>query len=186
HSHEDLAEPDVSAGLALDSLEAIRKGGKRPVIIPGKSSESQLVAILRHPKPSRRMPLDAAPLPDATVAILKQWINAGLPEGSKPTETNVPTNAAAPARRKADVIIATRIPLPKAIAKPGQTAPLEVILPVGPLSPVAAVAFSGDGRFLAVGSYGRVVVWDLKAAKVAKVLTNVLGAVNDLKFSPDS
>src|SRR5205814_5547512 len=28
-------------------------------------------------------------------------------------------------------------------------------------------------------------IWDLAAAKPAKVLTNVLGAVNDLKFSPD-
>ncbi|HKA07183.1 MAG TPA: c-type cytochrome domain-containing protein, partial [Gemmataceae bacterium] len=186
HSQKNLAESDVSSGLALDSLEAIRKGGKRPVIVPGKSSESQLVAILRHPKPSRRMPLDAAPLPDATVALLKQWIDAGLPEGTKPAETNVSVAGVAPTRRKADVIIATKALLPKGVAKPGQSAPLEVILPVGPLSPIAAVAFSGDGRLLATGSYGRVVVWDLKSAKVAKVLTNVLGAVNDLKFSPDS
>jgi DNA-binding beta-propeller fold protein YncE len=186
HSQKNLAEPDVSAELALDSLEAIRKGGKRPVISPGKSSESKLIAALRDPKPSQRMPLDAAPLPDATVALVKQWIDAGLPEGTKPAETNVPTSTAVSARRKSDVIIATKATLPKAVAKPGQTAALEAILPVGPLSPVAAVAFSGDGRFLAVGSYGRVVVWDLKAAKVAKVLTNVLGAVNDLKFSPES
>jgi DNA-binding beta-propeller fold protein YncE len=186
HSQKNLAEPDVSAGLALDSLEAIRKGGKRPVIVPGKSSESKLIAALRDAKPSQRMPLDAAPLPDATIALLKQWIDAGMPEGTKPVETSLPASTAVSVRRKTDVIIATKATLPKGVAKAGQTAPLEVILPVGPLSPVAAVAFSGDGRFLAAGSYGRVVVWDLKAGKVAKVLTNVLGAVNDLKFSPDS
>jgi len=186
HSQKNLAEPDVSAGIALDSLEAIRKGGKRPVIVPGKAADSQLVAILRHPKPSRRMPLDAPPLPDATVAILKQWIDAGLPEGPKPAETDVPASTPTRVRRKADVVVATQRTLPKGVAKPGQTNPLEVVLPVGPLAPITAVSVSGDYRFLAAGSYGRVVIWDLKTAKVAKVLTNVLGAINDVKFSPNS
>jgi WD40 repeat protein len=38
---------------------------------------------------------------------------------------------------------------------------------------------------LASGTYGRVTVWDLTTAKPLKLLTNVLGAVNALKFSPD-
>jgi WD40 repeat protein len=50
---------------------------------------------------------------------------------------------------------------------------------------VAAVAFSPDGKLLASGVYGRVTIWDLGSAKPVKFLTNVLGAVNDLKFSPD-
>src|SRR5262249_31799025 len=62
---------------------------------------------------------------------------------------------------------------------------LELALTVGPLAPVAAVAFSPDGKLLASGSYGQVTVWDLTAARPAVVLTNVLGAVNDLRFSPD-
>ena len=131
------------------------------------------------------MPQDADPLPDATVAILSNWINAGLPEGTKPVETEVESPSARP-RKRTEVAIATKAVLPKTVAKPGQTAPLEIVLPIGPLAPVAAVAFSGDGKYLASGSYGRVAIWDLKSAVVAKVLTNVLGAVNDLKFSPDS
>jgi WD40 repeat protein len=58
-------------------------------------------------------------------------------------------------------------------------------LKIGPLAPVAAVVFSPDGKYLAAGSYGQVAVWDVKAGKLARLLTNVLGAVNDLKFSPD-
>src|SRR5690606_15007412 len=42
-----------------------------------------------------------------------------------------------------------------------------------------------DGRLLAAGRYGRVTVWDAEQARPAKVITNVLGAVNDLRFSPD-
>lgn len=185
HSEKNLKEADVSGGLALDTLEAVRKGGKRPVAVPGKAAESKMIQLLRHPKPDRRMPLDAAPLPDDTVALLSKWIDSGLPEGIQPAETgSAPTTPVTP-RRKTDVVIATKATLTKDVARPGQTGPLEIVLPVGPLAPVAAVVFSPDGRLLAAGAYGRVVVWDLKNAQVVKVLTNVLGAVNDLKFSPD-
>ena len=61
---------------------------------------------------------------------------------------------------------------------------IDVTLQVGPLPPVAAVAFSPDGKLLASGIYGRVTVWDLETAMPVKFLTNVLGAVNALKFSP--
>ena len=50
---------------------------------------------------------------------------------------------------------------------------------------MAAVAFSPDGKLLASGSYGLVTVWDLSTGKPTKELTNVLGTVNDIRFSPD-
>ncbi|MSR55339.1 MAG: hypothetical protein EXS09_18950 [Gemmataceae bacterium] len=186
HSEKNLKELDVSGGLALDSLEAIKKGGKKPVAKSGKASESEMIAILRHPKPARRMPLDADPLPDETVALLAKWIDAGMVEGTRPKDSEPVSPGVTPPRRRTEITLATKLPLPKSVAKPSQTAPLELVAPIGPLPPVAAVAFSGDGRFLASGAYGRVIVWDLKIAKPAVVLTNVLGAVNDLRFSPDS
>jgi WD40 repeat protein len=185
HSEKNLKEPDVSGGLALDSLDGIKKGKKKPVAIVGKASESLMITILRHSKPSRRMPLDAEPLPDETVALLSKWIDSGMLEGTRPADPEAIATAAPP-RRRTEIAIATKNPLPKTVAKPGQTAPLEIVAPVGPLPPITAVAFSNDGRFLAAGAYGRVVVWDLTTAKPAKVLTNVLAAVNDLKFSPDN
>src|SRR5262249_51998248 len=69
--------------------------------------------------------------------------------------------------------------LPK--AKPGK---LELALKLGPLAPVTALAFSPDGKRLAVGTHGLVAVWDLEKAAPVKLLTNVLGAVNDLRFNP--
>jgi WD40 repeat protein len=185
HSEKNVKEPDVSGGLALDSIEGIKRGKKKPVVISGKAAESLMITILRHPKPSRRMPLDAEPLSDETLALLSKWVDSGMPEGTRPAEPEA-TPTTVPNRRKTDIAIATKNPLPKTVAKPGQTAPLEIVMPVGPLPPITAVAFSNDGRYLASGAYGRVVVWDLKSAKPAKVLTNVLAAVNDLKFSPDS
>src|SRR5262245_61125165 len=188
HSERKVADVELSAGLALDKPENIRKGsqnGKVPVLAPGKPDDSLIVKLLTEKDKKRAMPLDADPLPEADIATIRKWVAAGAPEGSKPKEDAEPTPGLTPGARrvkKLDVTFATKAALPKAANLPG---PLEVTLPVGPLPPVAAVAFSPDGKLLASGVYGRVTVWDLAAAKPVKVLTHVLGAVNDLKFSPD-
>lgn len=186
HSERKLADVDVSAGLALDKPEHIRKGGKDgkvTVLVPGKPDESSLVTLLSSKDPKRAMPLAADPLPAEDVAVIRKWVAAGAPEGTRPKDDDTGVVATAPAKiRKLDVTFATKAALPKTMNLPGT---IDVSLPVGPLPPVAAVAFSPDGKLLAGGVYGRVTVWSLETAKPVKFLTNVLGAVNDLKFSPD-
>lgn len=185
HSERKLADTDVSAGLALDKPELVRKGGKVPVVVPRKPDESLLVTLLITKDLKRRMPLDADPLPEADIATIRKWVEAGAPDGEKPKEDEPGLGGLTPparAVRKLDVTFATRATLPKTANLPGM---LDLTLPIGPLPPVAAVAFSPDGKLLAAGVYGRVTVWDLAAAKPLKTLTNVLGAVNDLKFSSD-
>ena len=81
HSERKLPELDVSAGLALDKPEHIRKGGKVPVLVPGKPDESLIVALLTTADKKRAMPLDADPLPAADVAVIRRWVEAGAPEG---------------------------------------------------------------------------------------------------------
>ncbi|HET6572357.1 MAG TPA: c-type cytochrome domain-containing protein, partial [Fimbriiglobus sp.] len=179
HRESKLKEPEVSAGLALNTLAGVLKGGKTPVVKPGKPDESLLMELVTSTDPKRRMPLDGDPLPAADVDRLRKWIAAGAPEGVKPADDTTTTqaeglNPSARRVRKLPVTFATRA-----------AGPLALTLPVGPLPPVAAVAFSPDGKLLAVGSYGRATVWGLAAAKPVVELTQVLGAVNDLKFSPD-
>ena len=189
HSAKNIDKTDVSAGLALDSPQAIRAGTKEgtKVVTPGSGADSRLIRLLRHKDPARRMPLDAEPLSEETVALLTRWIDAGLPEGTKKKDDEPPAVVQAPKRlRKFDIVLPTKATLPKNIAQPNQTGPLELVLPIGPLAPVAAVAYSPNTKLLAIGSYGRVTIWDALTGKPVKVLTNVLGAVNDLKFSPDS
>jgi DNA-binding beta-propeller fold protein YncE len=190
HSVRTIKEVDVSAGLALDSYAAITKDPKKPVVVPGRADASELVKRLHAPDPAKRMPLDADPLPAEVIDVLTRWVNAGAPEGVRTdgTATTPVAHAPGPPRtRKLDVVLATKFSPPKALAPNPfpNNSPLELVLPVGPLAPVAAVAFSPDGKQLAAGCYGRVTVWDLEAVRPVKVLTNVLGAVHDLKYSPD-
>jgi WD40 repeat protein len=185
HSERKLAELEVSAGLALDKPELIRSGSRSgKVLVAGKPEASLLFTLLTSKDKKRAMPLDAEPLTAADIATIRKWILAGAPEGTKPVqdETALPVAVATRPVRKLAVGFPVKAVLPRSANLPG---PLELSLPIGPLPPVAAVAFSPDGKLLAAGVHGRVTVWDLARARPVKVLTNVLGAVNDLKFSPD-
>jgi WD40 repeat protein len=185
HSERKLDQLEVSAGLALDKPELIRKGSQNgKVLVPGKPEESLIVSLLTAKDKKRAMPLDADPLSASDIETIRNWVATGAAEGVKPADDAVAVVAPATIAkvRKLPVTFATKAAMPKTSATPG---PLSVTLPIGPLPPVAAVAFAPDGKLLATGTYGRVTVWDLTTAKPAKVLTNVLGAVNDLKFAPD-
>ncbi len=178
HSTSKLRLVEVSAGLALDTFEAAMKGAKRPVIVPGKSDKSHLIELITTAEVTKRMPLETDPLSKEKIDAIKKWIDSGAKEGKRPEEiATAPTTKKAPTR-KLDVLIPTTATFGKTPAK------LELALKIGPLAPVTAVAFSPDNKLLAVGSYGQVVVWDMAEARPVKLLTNVLGAVNDLRFSP--
>jgi WD40 repeat protein len=175
HNARHLGELDVSGGLALDSYDAVLRGAKTPVVRPGKSADSRLIQAVVTTDSDKRMPLAATPLPPETIGLLRRWIDTGAKEGARPADDSSAVTTTAPRRsRKRDVILST--------AAAGK---LELTLRVGPLAPVAAVALNPDGKLLATGSYGCVVIWDLATVKPTRVLTNVLGAVNDLRFSPD-
>src|SRR6266545_2737870 len=89
HSERKLSEVDVSAGLALDKPDNIKKGGKNgkvPVLVVGKPEESLLVTLLTSKDKKRAMPLDADSLSAEEVAVIRKWVASGAPEGVKPKE----------------------------------------------------------------------------------------------------
>lgn len=186
HNPRQLAEPDISGGLTLDTYEAVlRWAVKNKVLVhPGKSKASLLYTVVVTDDTEKRMPLGARPLPAEAAALLARWIDTGAAEGERPAETPI-TPPRVARTRKLDVTLTTAA-TPPAPAFPGlPRGPLALSLQVGPLAPVVALAFSPDGKHLAAGAYGRVTIWDVTTAQPVKVLTNVLGAVNDLEFSPD-
>lgn len=73
--------------LHLDSYEGVMAGSKNgPVLVPGDSSASELIRRVRG-ESQPRMPFLGYPLDADEIALLEQWIEAGVPEGD--------TNAAA-------------------------------------------------------------------------------------------
>jgi len=89
--NETLAQ----GGLSLASRAAALKGGESgPAIAPGDAAGSLLVKRLSVVLP--RMPMGLPPLPDAEVATLRTWIDAGAawPEG-QPAATKTTASASA-------------------------------------------------------------------------------------------
>lgn len=184
HNERRVDELEVSGGLALDSPAAILKGGKQAVLVPQHPEQSLFITLLTSKDPKRAMPLDADPLPAEEIAVLRRWVELGAPEGDRPGGESTASVAVPPVAkfRKLPVTLVTKAVLPKTSKTPGA---LSLRLPIGPLPPVSALAFSPNSQQLAVGVYGRVTVWDLASGRPVSVLTNVLGSVNDVKFSPD-
>jgi DNA-binding beta-propeller fold protein YncE len=186
HSTRYLKKPDVSGGLALDTFEVAMKGTEHAVIRAGKATDSVLVQLITATDAKKRMPLDADPLPKETIDLIRRWIDGGAKEGVKEDVAEVaPSSGPKTPTRKLEVVLATNATPPAGVFGKAAPAKLQLGMNIGPLAPVAAVAFDPAGKRLAVGSYGQVVIWDLDTAKPIKLLTNVLGAVNDLKFSPN-
>jgi len=184
HSAKNIREPEVSGGLALDTYEAFRKGSQRAIYLPGKGDASVLIQVLETKDVKKRMPLDAKPLDMATIALIRKWVDAGAAEGKKPDEKTEVVVRKSTKTRKLDVTLTTSAVVPAGVfGKAGGK--LELRMKVGPMTPLTAVAFSPDSKLLATGSYGQAAIWELSTGKAMKVLTNVLGAVNDVRFSPD-
>ena len=139
-----------------------------------------------------RMPLQDVPLPQAQQDLIGRWIDAGAPRGiPSATDNAVPVaNGSATPRRSRrgpalDVILPTDVKLaPKTMNAP-RGGPLEIVLPAGPLPAVSSIAFRGDNRLLAVGTYGQVVLWDLVEGHPAGDLLGIPGPVHALAFSRD-
>jgi hypothetical protein len=187
HNARKVDDPDISAGLALDSYDAAIKGTKaHPVVVAGKADASELIKRLSDPDDDLRMPLSDKPLSASEQALLRRWVEAGAPRGE-------PVAAAAPAGprpkrrvvRSLDVVVPVELKVPGGVEGLGAGGSAELVLKVGPLPSVTALAFRGDGRLLAVGTHGAVVAWDLVDGRPARVLAGQPGPVHALAFSRD-
>jgi mono/diheme cytochrome c family protein len=64
-------------GLRLDTLDGMKKGGKRgPAVVPGDVENSLLVKAVRQTDPSLKMPYGGK-LKDSEIADLEAWVKAG-------------------------------------------------------------------------------------------------------------
>ena len=92
HHHGVLDKPSLSGGLALDSYHAVMKGGAVRIVAPGHAGESELLRRVEALDPTVRMPLGGSPLPPETVAVIREWIDSGAPEGSAADSVEAPAD----------------------------------------------------------------------------------------------
>src|SRR5262249_7196317 len=157
-----------SGGLSLDSYASLMRGTGKAVVVPGKPAESELAARLETGDTGKRMPKGGEPLPPAKIAMVKSWIAAGAPRGipGKAADSSLAPPPLPPGP-VLPVVLPVNLTLPADVIPPGspKDAKTSLALNVGPLPPATALAFSPDGKTLAVGTYRAVYLWDLTSGK---------------------
>jgi WD40 repeat protein len=149
---------DSKGGLNLLSYEALMEGGNSgAVVVPGKPAESLLVKLLLGKEKPRMPPADSRqPKPEEIERIVK-WVEGGA-KGASPN--------ASPATRE---ITARPVPLKVAVS-----------------APVAAVAQSADGKWLAAAQYQNVLLFDARSLKLLRTLEGAKNPMNGLAFDARS
>ena len=151
-----------SSGYRLDTFDHLVKPGDSEVapIKPGHPDESELHLLITEEDPEYRMPHDADPLGVHEIALIRRWIAQGAkfdgPDSAAPLVSVVPR--------------ATHRDPPEAYSVP---------------FPITALAFSPDGRSLAVGGYHEITVWNPADGSLIRRIHNVPERTYALAYSPD-
>src|SRR5436305_9455850 len=70
----------VKGGFRLDTRETLLKGGDSgPAVLPGKSAESLLIALVQGVDPNNVMPKKGTRLTPEQIGLLRGWIDQGAP-----------------------------------------------------------------------------------------------------------
>lgn len=79
-------------GVRVDDPAALMAGGySGPVIVPGKSADSKLMAKITSDKPGFKMPPMGEPLRPAEIAIIRSWIDSGAKLPAATAKAGTPT-----------------------------------------------------------------------------------------------
>lgn len=159
--------PTPAGGIALGSYAELFKGGKNGAsIVPGKAGDSRLVKMLTGAVKPQMPP--GPGLKPADIEIIRRWVDAGAKDDAAVAVAIRSGKSAAPGAAK------TAAPIPRAIG-------IRRNVP----APINALAFSPDGKILAVGTYQQVLLCDPATRQVVAVWSGHADAVRALAFSPD-
>jgi WD40 repeat protein len=154
----------ASGGLSLARFASLKRGGKmagEAILEPGDPESSYLIEVVS-PGATPRMPYKRPPLSDDEIRTLSRWVKAGA-------KYDGPHGEAAPLSSYVDVVG----DLPRvALAAPAA-------------DPIAAAAFSRDGRMLAAGAGSTVLLHDVSTGKALGALSGHPGPITSVSFTAD-
>lgn len=153
-------EETSKGAYRLDSFAHLQQTGESelPPLVPGKIEESELYRLLVEPSPGDRMPQKADALPAEEIALVKQWIEAGGRYDGEAPDQNMAELAREVHLRTAPEVYPARMP-------------------------ITALAFSPDGRQLAVSGYYEVLIWDLEQSRVLRRIGKLPERITCLSWS---
>jgi hypothetical protein len=149
-------------GYRIDTFERLTAAGDstQPGFMAKDLEGSEAFRRINSTDPKERMPLEGDPLPPDQMALLKQWIESGVPfDGPDPKAA-----------------IASYIPPPTHPAPPEK---------YRATLPITAVHFTPDGSQLFVGGYHEITVWNPVDGKLIKRIPGIGQRTHAIRFSPD-
>ena len=201
---------DLQGDYDMSTYASILKGGKRgaKVIVPGKADASFFWTSSSHRvKPIMPPKSESNPLTPDEVAVFKLWIDQGAKGPAVEVRTRIkvvlglppesvkPVRAVAISPDKTLVAVgrgnqlhlfdAKKGDYLRALTDPDLKTPQGKPADAANLSLVESMAFAPDGKTLAVGSFGEVVLWDVATNKIARRLTGFVDRVVSLSYSAD-
>ncbi|MCA9191057.1 MAG: hypothetical protein KDB03_04830 [Planctomycetales bacterium] len=172
------SESDKESDLALDSYGGALAGGSGgQVIKENDAGGSRLVALIDHAE-GPFMPPDQAPIPDAQRAMIKTWVDQGMPENSGSKIRRKNTAAASMIEQGAQGRPEGPPPMPISLLKqPVELTPRS--------SAIAAMAASPWSPLIAVGGQRQVVLYHSETTELLGILPFPEGEPQSLSFTRD-
>src|ERR1035438_9423054 len=159
---------EMRSGLNLETYAGVLKGGSSgDVAIAGRAASSMLYRAVAREEGAPQMPLGQAKLPDAEIAVIREWIQGGLLE----TAASLPKGPLGPSATYSG----------SALNKPSGTPAMPEGLPVVALKetarahPVTALAASPWAPLVAVAGHDRIYLYDLSSRQAAGELAFRIG-----------
>ena len=194
----------ASGALVLTSAKGMLAAGdsELPGVVPGKPADSYLLEQIRPDEGAAAMPPDGAPLAEAEIEVIRQWIVEGARDDT-PDDAHPKIDAAhPPVYTHPPVVSALDIsPDDELIAVSGfhevllhkfnaQNSGPPVARLIGMSERIASVQFSPDGSRLAVtggspGRMGEVQIWNVAESQLELSLPVTFDTVYGASWSPD-
>jgi hypothetical protein len=169
---------EMRSGLNLESYAGALKGGSSgDVAIAGRAASSMLYRAVAREEGAPQMPLGQAKLPDAEIALIREWIQGGLLE----TATSLPKGPVGPSVSYSG----STVNKPSGAPAMPEGLPAVALKETARPHPVTALAASPWAPLVAVAGHERIYLYDLSTRQAAGELAFPEGVPYVLRFSRD-